>query len=236
MEKTPERFQHVLDLIRTLRGEKGCPWDRKQTIQTLTKYVHQEFQELAEALDAQAPEKIQEEMGDLFFLLLFVAEIGREKGHFSIDDVFEQVEAKMIGRHPHVFGEVTVAGVEGVKENWKKIKAQEKLRLSQQTLAERMPRNLPALQQAIWVLRNVENGGSIGDDPVAILSTMEEQVTAVRTLVSTGNQKSLKPLIGSVFFSLVAVSRLLGLEPQTILREAIQRFLLDLQEKALKPE
>ena len=230
MKKTPERVQDVLDLIRTLRGEGGCPWDRKQTIETLTKYVHSEFQELAEALDAQTPEHIQEEMGDLMFLLLFVAEVAREKGQFSIDDVFDQVKEKMIGRHPHVFGDVSINGVEDVKDNWKKIKAQEKLRAAQQTLTERMPRNLPALQQALWALDNVEKGGERNDDPLATINALEHDVVGLRSAVIDGNKETSEAMVGGLLFSLVRTSRLLDIKPQGALREAIRRFLEERQE------
>ena len=98
MEKTDKAFKELVFLIRTLRGEGGCPWDRKQTIETLKHYLHQEFQELMEALDEKSPEKTQEEMGDLIFLLLFCAEIARDEGDFSIGDVLENVKKKMVGR------------------------------------------------------------------------------------------------------------------------------------------
>ena len=229
-KNTAGQFQDVLDLIRTLRGEGGCPWDRKQTIETLTKYVHSEFQELAEALEDQAPEKIQEEMGDLLFLLLFIAEVAREKGQFAIDDVFDQVKTKMIGRHPHVFGDVSIDGVEDVKDNWKKIKAQEKLRASQQTLVEKMPRNLPALQQALWALDNVTDGTWSDNDLPATVDTVEHDVDELRAAIQGDEKEATGALVGKVLFSLVKVSRLLDVTPQKTLRETVRRFLEDCRE------
>lgn len=231
MHKTPERFQDILDLIRTLRGEGGCPWDRRQTLESLTKYVHSEFEELAEALKAKAPDQIQEEMGDLIFLLLFVAEIAREKGQFSIDDVFDQVTEKMIGRHPHVFGDVTVGGVEDVKNNWKKIKAQEKLRASQQTLIEKMPRHLPALQQALWALDNVEDGGALGRDPLATIDAIEKDLSDLRSSLTADDKEAASTAVGDLLFSLVGMSRLIDVKPQGALRETIVRFLAEYEAK-----
>ena len=225
MKQSSDGFQEILDLIRTLRGDGGCPWDRKQTVESLTKYVRQEFQELSEALNAKAPEQIQEEMGDLIFLLVFLAEIARERGQFSIDDVFEQVKRKMIGRHPHVFGEVEANEIWEIKDNWKKIKAQEKLRASRQTLAEKIPRHLAGLQQAMWVARNVEEKGFTDADPQALLQSIEAGIAHVRTAFENGNQESVDRELGRLFFSLVLVSRMTGVNPDMALKEEVREVL-----------
>jgi tetrapyrrole methylase family protein/MazG family protein len=225
MKQTSEGFQGMLDLIRTLRGEGGCPWDRKQTVETLTKYVRQEFQELSEALDAKAPEHIQEEMGDLIFLLVFLAEIARERGHFSIDDVFDQIKKKMIGRHPHVFGEVEASEIWEIKDNWKKIKAQEKLRASTKTLAEKIPRHLDPLQQAMWVVRNVEKMDMIDTDSLETLCSIEAGIGDLRTALEEGDHESVDIDLGKLFFSLVRLSRMTGVNPDTVLKKEVREVL-----------
>lgn len=225
MEKTHERFQDVLDLIRTLRGEGGCPWDRKQTRETLTTYVHQEFQELADALAIAAPEKIQEEMGDLLFMLLFMAELARDQGEFSIDDVFEQVKEKMIGRHPHIFGDVEAHEISQIKDNWKKIKAEEKLRASQQTLAEKMPRHLPVLQQALWVLRAAGSDVFGGSGPLELIERAEKRMANLRTDIHEGSQERVQHRIGELLFLLVGLSRLVDVHPEAALQDAVQQML-----------
>jgi len=126
MEKSDKIFKELVRLTRTFRGEGGCPWDKKQTMDTLKVYIQQECQELMEALEKKSPEKAQEEMGDVIFLLLFFAEIARDKGDFSIGDVLENVKNKMVGRHPHVFEKRHVNGISEIRENWQKIKTREK--------------------------------------------------------------------------------------------------------------
>ncbi|HNR11776.1 MAG TPA: MazG nucleotide pyrophosphohydrolase domain-containing protein [Thermodesulfobacteriota bacterium] len=230
MNGTAERFQAVLDLIRTLRGEGGCPWDRQQTVESLTPYVHQEFEELAEALASKAPENVQEEMGDLIFLLLFVAEAAKDRGDFAIDDVFEQVQEKMVGRHPHIFGAVQATEIHEIKDNWKKIKEEEKIRLDRKTLNEKMPRHLPALQQMMWVLRTVQPDS--GGDPLTLADRIEESTTALLTAVKNGKRETVRCQAGRLFFLLVRLSLWIGSDPEVVIREEIRRVLGDAQAKS----
>ncbi len=226
MEKIDKLFKDLVFLIRTLRGEGGCPWDRKQTIETLKHYLHQEFQELMEALDKKSPEKTQEEMGDLIFLLLFCAEIARDEGDFSIGDVLENVKKKMIGRHPHVFEGREVNDISEIKENWKEIKEKEKVVASQRTLQEKLPRHLPVLLQAYWVSRKVNEMSN--DDRKTSLALMEDMTTAMKELterLAPENHNATKQCLGDLFFKLVELSVFLKINPEEVLKESLQRFL-----------
>jgi MazG family protein len=219
MEKTDRLFKDLVFLIRTLRGEGGCPWDRKQTIETLKHYLHQEFQELMEALDKKSPEKTQEEMGDLIFLLLFCAEIARDEGDFSIGDVLENVKKKMVGRHPHVFEGREVNNISEIRENWKEIKEKEKIVVSQRTLKEKLPRHLPALLQAYWVSRRLRDS----TPPLKVVGKLEEEITKLKEELVVENQEMIKQCLGDIFLDLVNLSRFIRVNPETLIRESLLR-------------
>ena len=226
MEKIDKLFKDLVFLIRSLRGEGGCPWDRKQTIETLKHYLHQEFQELMEAIDKKSPEKTQEEMGDLIFLLLFCAEIARDEGDFSIGDVLENVKKKMVGRHPHVFEGREVNNISEIRENWEEIKKKEKIVVSQRTLQENLPRHLPALLQAYWVRRRVNEMGN--DDRKTSLAVLEDMTKAMQELtahVTPKDYEATKQCLGDLFFKLVELSVSLKINPEEVLKESLQRVL-----------
>ena len=217
MEKTDKLFRELVFLIRTLRGEKGCPWDRKQTIETLQHYLHQEFQELMEALDKKSPEKTQEEMGDLIFLLLFCAEIARDKGDFSIGDVLENVKKKMVGRHPHVFENRHVNDIAEIRVNWKEIKAKEKVVASQRTLQEKLPQHLPALLQAYWVSRR--SGDSLS--PLKVMGKMEAELKKLRKEFVAEKQETIAECLGDIFLDLVSLSQFMKVNPEVLIRKSL---------------
>lgn len=225
MDQTNELFRSLILLIRTLRGDNGCPWDQKQTTESLKVYLQQEFQELMEALEEKSSEKIQEEMGDLIFLLLFVAEIAREQGDFSIEDVLENVKEKMIRRHPHVFGNLEVKNISQIRKNWKKIKEKEKLLASQQTLMDKLPRHLPVLLQAYWAMRKVDEMGlNEGGLPEAMEKAIHE-MEKFRKSLANGDHEKARYELGDLLLTLVRLSRLLKVNPEEVVKEAVQRFI-----------
>ncbi|MCD6403477.1 MAG: MazG family protein [Candidatus Aenigmarchaeota archaeon] len=119
-------IEDLWKLIQVLRGENGCPWDRRQTLDSFKKYVIEETKEVIEAIDAKKPEQIKEELGDLLWDVLFLAKIAEDEGLFKLEDVVKTVYEKMVRRHPHVFGNVKVRNTEEVRELWKRIKKQER--------------------------------------------------------------------------------------------------------------
>jgi len=238
MDKTSEVFKDLLVLIRTLRGEGGCPWDRKQTIQTLKVYLEQEFQELMEVLEKDAPEKIQEEMGDLVFLLFFTAEIARDRGDFSIGDVLEGVKKKMIRRHPHVFGDLETDDISQIKENWKEIKAKEKLLSPGESLADNMPRHLTPLLQAQWVVRKAAEAGFNRNSPLEALDELDRGTARIRESLPDNSGEVVKYELGELFFGFVQLCRSSDVNPEEVVRESISRFITRCQhvERSLKSE
>lgn len=126
MKREKADFQTFCKTIKALRGDNGCPWDIKQNIQSLKKYIREETDELLDAIDNCDHQNICEESGDLLFLIVLLANINEESGHYSIDDVLKGINDKMVRRHPHVFGERTVDGEDELKDQWEKIKSLEK--------------------------------------------------------------------------------------------------------------
>lgn len=228
MKKTETLFQDLVVLIRTLRGDGGCPWDKKQTIETLQPFLQQEFHELMEALDKNSPENAQEEMGDLLFLLLFCAEISRDQGDFSIEDVLEKVKVKMIGRHPHVFEGRKVKDVSEIRENWNEIKTKEKLLASRQSLEDKIPRHLPALLQACWVSRKKSEGNNEGKNPKQVVEQMANQTAVLQDAIAAEDQVKAKHQLGDLFMCLARLSQLLKLNPEEALKESLSRSVQDL--------
>jgi MazG family protein len=126
MRKIEEEFRELVDIVKKLRGENGCPWDKKQTTVSLTKYLREEFNELLLAIDNNDPDNLCEEAGDLLFLIVMIAEINSESKIFELADVITTIREKLIRRHPHVFAGVKVEDEEGLRRQWQMIKSQEK--------------------------------------------------------------------------------------------------------------
>ncbi len=143
MEKISSSIEKIWSIINRLRGDGGCPWDKKQTPESVKSYIVEEAHEVDAAIRSNNPEEIKEELGDLLFMTLFMVHLFEEKNIFTLEDVSSRVCSKMISRHPHVFGTVEVSSPEEVKRNWEKIKAQEK-----KNLANTIPKTLPALTRA----------------------------------------------------------------------------------------
>ncbi|WP_419175244.1 MazG nucleotide pyrophosphohydrolase domain-containing protein [Desulfosediminicola sp.] len=126
MSDNQSNFLRLVDTIRELRSENGCPWDKRQTTSSMVKYLHSEFDELVEAIDKKDTENICEELGDLLFILVMISEINSESGKFTLDQVINGITEKLVRRHPHVFAGVEITDEDELKEQWRKIKAEEK--------------------------------------------------------------------------------------------------------------
>lgn len=151
-------YSDLLTVIRTLRGTGGCPWDREQTIQSLAESLIEETYELVEAIDSDKDEDLEEEMGDLLFLVTFLAYIGEQDGRFTVESVLDKVSAKLIRRHPHVFGDTDNPGVDGVLQNWEQIKLSETKNKNRKTLFDGIPKGLPEIQRFFKILEKIRRG------------------------------------------------------------------------------
>lgn len=162
-------FEELLAVADRLMGPQGCPWDREQTFKTLQTFVIEEAHEVVEAVDLDEDSNIVEELGDLLYIIVFYAKLAKVQKRFGIEDVINGVKEKLIRRHPHVFGNVKAETLEEIKENWERIKGEEKGKKSQG-----LPPSLPLLVRAQKVLEKLENRGEVGREPMRVIS--EEQV------------------------------------------------------------
>lgn len=207
----PPRGHRLLELVAVmarLRGPGGCPWDREQTHVTLARYLLDETYELMEAIESGTSAEIEEELGDLALQIVFHSEIANESGTFDVDDVAGSLVEKLIGRHPHVFGDVEVAGAGEVVRNWDEIKKREKQRGS---VLDGVPESLPALAYAQKLLRRA--GVSASD-------AGGEASEAVARVAAEADERAL----GEALFALVALARTRGLDAEGAMRRAARAF------------
>lgn len=216
-------FERLVDIMSALRGEKGCPWDKEQTRESLKPFLVEETYEVLEAIDDGSPEKIREELGDLLFQILFHAQIGKERKEFDIHDVIEKISEKMIGRHPHVFGEATYETPEEVLKQWEERKREEGK--SKESILEGIPRELPSLLRAHRIQARASRVGfdwrQVGD----VVTKLDEEIREFREALERKNQREIEDELGDLFFVLVNISRFVGVNPEDALRKTISRFI-----------
>ncbi|MGC8764782.1 MAG: MazG family protein [Brevinematia bacterium] len=152
-----EKLEKLLEIIKTLRGENGCSWDKAQTIETLTNSLIEETYELVDSIDEGNSENLREELGDLIFLSLFIAYIGTQEKRFSLDDVIDGVNEKLIRRHPHVFGDLKEKDIKNILRNWESIKSREKK--SRKTIYEAIPKRLPEIHRFFKIMDKLSRNG-----------------------------------------------------------------------------
>jgi len=206
-----------------LRAPDGCPWDHKQTPETLTPYIIEEAHELVDAIQEGDPAHVCEELGDLLFQIIFQARIGSERGEFDIADVIARIHEKMTRRHPHVFGGTEVADAEEVKKNWARIKEEEGHKKEESVLG-RVPRSLPALLRG---RRLTENAAVVGFDwPVVddVLKKLDEEYAELRAAIQNGSAAQVEDEYGDLLFVMVNLSRFLKLDPERALNATIEKF------------
>ncbi|OPX04350.1 nucleoside triphosphate pyrophosphohydrolase [Geobacillus sp. LEMMY01] len=218
------RFETLRRVIATLRGPNGCPWDRKQTHASLKRYLLEEAYELLEAIDEGDDDHMVEELGDVLLQVMLHAQIGADRGLFSIDDVIRTLTAKMIRRHPHVFGDVTAETAEQVVANWEKIKEKEKGGgLSESILAD-IPKSLPGTMRAYELQKRAAKVGFDWDDAPPIWQKVEEEMAEFRAETSGGRRDRLVGEFGDLLFALINLARYYGIQPEEALQMANDKF------------
>lgn len=221
--RLPETLRYII--MRLRREPDGCPWDRKQTNQSLKRYVIEETYEVVEALDENDMEKLAEELGDLLLQVYLHAEIARQADEFSIGDVYEHVNAKLIRRHPHVFGDISVSGAEQVIRNWEEIKRQERASagqdVNQESVLDRVPPGLPALTVAQEYQKRVAKIGFEFERMEDVYKKLEEELAEFRQASSQDEQRE---EIGDVLFMVAKLARMHWLDAEEALRLANRKF------------
>jgi tetrapyrrole methylase family protein/MazG family protein len=212
----------LLELVKVqarLREPDGCPWDREQTHRTLARHLLEETHELLAAIDADDDEAVRDELGDLLLQVTFHAQIAADDGRWDIDDVAEGLIRKLIHRHPHVFGDVDVAGSDEVLVNWEKLKAEEDG--GRTGVDEGIPASLPALARAAKVQRRAAGWGFEWRSVSGAIGALREELDELEEATSPEDAEG---EVGDVLFATVAVARKLGVDPESALRRTIAGF------------
>lgn len=215
-----EAFGRLLDIMDTLRAE--CPWDRKQTLETLRHLTIEETYELTDAIEENNLEEIKKELGDLMLHLLFYSKIGQEKGAFDVADVLNGVCDKLIHRHPHIYGDVTANSEEEVKANWEAIKLKEK---GTKSVLQGVPRGLPAMVKAIRIGDKARGAGFDWDQPQDVWDKIKEELGEFEEAHKSGNEVDMESELGDVLFSLINFARLIKLDPELALERTNKKFI-----------
>jgi MazG family protein len=212
-----------------LRDPGGCPWDAKQTPATIKRYIIEEAYEAVDAVEGGDPAHICEELGDLFFQIVFMARIFEEQGKFNIFDVIAGIATKMIRRHPHIFGDVTVQDAEEVKRNWDQIKATEKQGQPKKSILDDVPRFIPPLERARLLTEAVAKVGFDWSAPAEIVAKLEEEVNELKVELARQNLSRIGAEIGDLLLVMVNLARFLKIDPDESLRGALKRFVFRFQ-------
>jgi tetrapyrrole methylase family protein/MazG family protein len=215
--------RRLLDLVRVmarLRGPGGCPWDAEQTHRTLARHLLEETHELLEAIDADDDDAIREELGDVLLQVVFHAQMAADEGRWDIDDVAEGLVRKLIHRHPHVFGEVEVAGADEVLVNWEKLKAEEAG--ERPAVDDDIPVSLPSLARAAKVQRRAAGWGFEWRSVDGAVGALREEVDELAA--TTGDAEHAEEEVGDVLFATVALARKLGVDAESALRRTVRSF------------
>ncbi|MEY2963946.1 MAG: hypothetical protein RL754_1207 [Bacteroidota bacterium] len=219
-EQKMEAFGRLLDIMDTLRAE--CPWDRKQTLESLRHLTIEETYELADAIEENDLEEIKKELGDLMLHMVFYSKIGSEKGAFDVADVLNGVCDKLIHRHPHIYGDVVATTEEEVKANWEAIKLKEK---GTKSVLQGVPRSLPALVKAIRIGDKARGAGFDWDNPTDVWDKIKEELGEFEEVHRSGNQQDMESELGDVLFSIINFARLSNLDPELALERTNKKFI-----------
>ena len=215
----------LLEIMKILRSPEGCPWDREQTHESIKKSLIEETYEVVEAINKNDKELMTEELGDVLLQVVFHSQIGAENGEFDFSDVCDGICKKLIERHPHVFGEVSISGVDDVLTNWDAIKRKSKGQKSTTESMLSVPRELPALMRATKLQKKAADVGFDWDDVSGALDKLEEEISELRQAIDNKDSANISEELGDVLFSAVNVSRFVKTDAEEALTASSDKFL-----------
>ena len=231
---TGEKFERLVDIMATLRGPNGCPWDKQQDFNSLKPMLVEEVYEVLEAVENGDFDGISEELGDLLLHVVFHAYLGKEAGQFDINTVIDKISEKLVRRHPHVFGTESASTADEVIKNWEAIKAQEKAEKlknrtpEQRSLLEGIPSKLPAIHEAHQISSRAARVGFDWPDVDGIFDKLQEEVRELKEVISTGDderrRERLEDEIGDMLFVIVNIARYLKIDSESALKRANRKF------------
>jgi len=226
-----DSFLQLVKIMEDLREK--CPWDKKQTIQTLRQLTIEETYELTDAITEEDWKGIKEELGDLMLHLVFYAKIGTEQNQFTLPEVLNDVCKKLIARHPHIYGDVKVADEEDVKRNWEKLKMKE----GKTSVLSGVPKSLPSMVKAMRLQEKAKQVGFEWDAKEQVWDKVEEEIKELQEAITEGNSDKMEDELGDVFFSLVNFARFLQVDAENALERTNKKFIArftKMEQEALK--
>ena len=223
MTEEKRGFDRLMELMRRLRAPGGCPWDAEQTHESLKRYLLEESYEVIEAIDANDPALLKEELGDLMLQPVFHAAIAEEAGRFTMGDVLDAINDKLIRRHPHVFGEEKVKTAEEQVANWERIKKAEKGAERKSALSG-VPPALPALMKAHKITEKAARVGFDWEHVDQVFAKVLEELHEFEETMAERDEERMEAELGDLLFAIVNLGRFLSLNPEEALRKTIDRF------------
>ena len=214
-----EAFNRLLDIMDELREK--CPWDKKQTLESLRHLTIEEVYEVGDAILDNDLEELKKELGDVLLHIVFYAKIGSEKNAFDIGDIANAISDKLIDRHPHIYGDVTVENEEEVKQNWEKLKLKE----GRNSVLEGVPKSLPALVKANRIQDKVAGVGFDWEEPHQVWEKVQEELNELNEEIKKGDQENIESEFGDVLFSMINYARFIKVNPENALEKTNKKFI-----------
>ena len=218
-------FRSLVRIMARLRSENGCPWDQKQTHQTLRPYLVEETYEVLEALERRDDEDLCEELGDLLLQIIFHAQIASEENRFDIEDISHAICKKLVRRHPHVFGDTKVSNADEVLINWEKIKQKEKKRKSQKSILDSVPQAMPALLQSYRIQEKVAQINFDWKEIKEVFAKIYEELDELGEALKEEDNSKIEEELGDLLFTIVNLSRHIQISPEDALRRSNKKFM-----------
>ena len=219
MDVRLQAFERLLKIMDELREQ--CPWDKKQTVQTLRKLTIEETYELSDAIISEDWKSIKEELGDLFLHLVFYSKIGKEQNEFGVDDVLNGVCEKLIHRHPHIYGDVVVENEDDVKKNWELLKLKE----GKKSILEGVPNGLPAINKAQRIQDKVRSIGFDWENKDQVMDKVLEELDELKEAIELKDKNNIELEFGDVIFALINYSRFIEVDAESALEKTNQKFM-----------
>ncbi|WP_303851011.1 nucleoside triphosphate pyrophosphohydrolase [Seleniivibrio woodruffii] len=220
-----EEFENLVKIVKTLRSENGCPWDREQNLFSTKNLFIEEAFELLDALDRQDIANIREELGDVLFHTVFHSVMAEDEGRFNIDEVLAEVSAKLVRRHPHVFGTKSVSDSQEVLANWDEIKKEEKKAKKAESILSDIPAAYPSVMRALKIQEKVRKVGFDWEKPEDCMAKMDEEISEFKEAFAENDREKMEHEIGDVLFSVINMARFCRVNPDEALRKANDRFI-----------
>lgn len=218
-----KEFYKLVETLNILRGDNGCPWDREQTRESLKAPFLEEVYEALDVMD-KGGEELCGELGDVLLHIIFQGKIAEEKGEFTIEDICQKINEKLIRRHPHIFGNVDVSSVSDVERNWEEIKKTEKEHQNRKSVLDGIPKGLPALLKAQKIQKKVKKYGFDWDNIEDVYAKVQEEIKEVEEAVKENNHEHIEEEIGDLLFAITNYARHLGVDSSEALRKTNEKF------------